>query len=191
MPPYFFALDSHIDPIYSINDVQIINIWFMTRLFRRPFVVLLYTLIAVLAWLPPAYATITITPVSDIDFAKPEVPSSPSSNLILPADGGNMTGTGTVIDGIPHRGQVNLFSTGGTSTISVDIQNISTGSGAVTLTNFTGIYDGIPISSFPQGALPLPGTGKTLYLGATLTYTNAVTDGLTLNPTFDLIVIYE
>ncbi len=191
MPPYFFALDSDIDPIYSINHVQIINIWFMAPLFRRFLFLFFATCAVAFSWLPPAFATITITPVANMDFAMPEVPASPSSNLILPADGGMVTGTGTIIDGIPHRGQVNLFSTAGVSTISIDIQNISTGSGAVTLSNFTGIYDGIPISSFPQGALPLPSAGKTLYLGATLTYTNAVTDGLTLNPTFDLIVIYE
>jgi hypothetical protein len=69
--------------------------------------------------------------------------------------------------------------------------NIVTGSPNLTLSSFTGTYDGVPLAGAPPwSGLPKPAfAGKELRLGATATYTSALTPS-TLTPTFGIKITF-
>ena len=148
------------------------------------------SIVFVMFVIPPAHAVIGITEIQQLDFGILQTASAGSESITVPRDGSAATGTGTVLSGTPARGQFTITGSAGTS-IDIDIQNVSTGSSELTLDTFQGIYDGGNINVFPQGGLGVPGAGKTLYLGAKLTYTNLITDGSTFNPSFDIVINYE
>ncbi len=138
-------------------------------------------------------ANISITEQVTMDFANLAIPSSGSENLNVPSSGGGATGTGTIVSGTTSRGQYKLKRTGNNpATINIDIQNITTGSSEITLDSFEGTYNGASIPAFPAGGLPEPGKGQgtPLYLGAKVTYSNLVAEGVG-SMSFDLVVIFE
>lgn len=146
-----------------------------------------------LLWQPVcAYAQITISEDIGMDFAVVAIPSSGSEYIEIPRDGGAETGTGTVVSGITSRGEYTITGTGST-TISIDIDSVSTGSSEITLDNFRGVYNNsVNIDSFPATGLANPTSGgKPLYLGARLTYTSSISDGSNFSPQFDIVVNYE
>ena len=135
------------------------------------------------------------TQVTQLKWPTLGKPASGSRTYIIHADGTADTGTGTKLYGTSSRGQYTLTKSGnggGVHSITIDIQNINSGNANVTLSNFTGVYNGITITSFPRSGLPKPvnGAGTTLYLGATATYTGSVPVG-GLTPSFNIVVTYQ
>ena len=142
-----------------------------------------------------AQASVYITEIDRLNFALLEIPSGGSKHrIIIPASGGAHHGNGVVLMGMPRRGEYFItspFDSDARRTISIDIQNISTGSPALKLRKFKGIYGSRNIESFPAWGLSNPGKGgKTLYLGASLVYKSAVEERV-YHPSFDIIIIYE
>ena len=142
-----------------------------------------------------AVESCTITEVTQVKFGTLQKPSSGSQTFIVRADGTAPGGTGTLLYGTSARGQYTLKKTGsggGFTTVTIDIQNISTGNANVSLSAFTGVYGGTTISSFPKSGLakPASGGGTTLYLGSTATYNSSVPTG-SLTPSFDIVVTYQ
>jgi hypothetical protein len=136
-----------------------------------------------------------ITETQTMGFGTLTKPTSGSHYMILNSNGSALSGTGTRIGGTYQIGRYNIRRTGGGNgniSISLAIMSIVTGSPALTLGNFEGIYDGITsISSFPRGGLPIPrNINKELRLGCRATYTSAVPVG-PMNNTFDIVAIVE
>ncbi|NDF13128.1 MAG: DUF4402 domain-containing protein [Proteobacteria bacterium] len=131
--------------------------------------------------------SVIISEVQRMDFATLETSSSPK-DITVNYDGSGYTGSGVVLIGSPSRGGYQLVGDP-TCTVSLDIENISTGSANVTLDSFKGSYQNLTINSFPSSVLPAPGAGSVLYLGAKMTYQN-VPEG-PISPTFDLVVNYQ
>jgi hypothetical protein len=144
----------------------------------------------------PAFCaeTVTITEVQQLKFATLAKPSSGSQAKTVPRDGSSPTGTGTILFGTWSRGQYTIKrgGSGSSSSCTIDIQNISSGNANLTIGTFLGNYNGSNVNSFPASGLarPATGAGTTLYLGATATYTSAVSIG-TLTPSFDIVVTLQ
>ncbi len=122
----------------------------------------------------------------------------PSSSVTYKVDGtgGADSGTGTKIYGTSGRGQYTISLASGTETpcasITINVINVVPGSANLTLTSFTGNYNGTNlVGTPPWTGLAKPGAaGMTLYLGATATYNSAIPVGA-LTPTFDIAVRYD
>lgn len=157
----------------------------------RFFLFLLFIGGASLLSAPAQAQTITITQVQAMDFATLEIPSSGSRFITVSPDAGS-TGTGTVLIGVPLRAQFKLRRTGGSGAGSISINASPTsGTGPVTLSNLTGRYVNVSIPTFPQGGLQMPNTsGRDLFIGGTLTYTNAVTE-ITYSLSYNVDVVIE
>lgn len=129
---------------------------------------------------------------TNLNFGTLQKPASGSRTFTVSTSGGT-SGTGTLLGGTPSNAQVTLRRTGSPAgTISLSISNINTGSAALTLGSFTGLYGSTSISSFPRGALADPGTGggTVLKIGATATYTSSIGQ-TSYTPTFDIVAVYE
>jgi hypothetical protein len=142
-----------------------------------------------------AVESCTITTNAALTFGTLGNPASGSNTYTISASGAAASGTGTLLYGTTSRGQYTLKKTGNGgnfSTITIDIQNINTGSANVSLGSFRGVYGGAAINSFPASGLAKPGTGQgtTLYLGATATYNSSVGAG-SMTPSFDIVVVYQ
>ncbi|MCP5246902.1 MAG: DUF4402 domain-containing protein [Burkholderiales bacterium] len=141
-----------------------------------------------------AAENISITEQTQLSFAQLEIPVSGSETITIDPGTGSYSGTGTVQIGVPTAGSYKIKRSGnGPSTsCTIDIQNINSGDAALTINNFTGVYDTTTIASFPRSELPKPsgGQGTTLYLGATAQYTSSVPTG-TLTPSFDIVVTLQ
>ena len=141
-----------------------------------------------------AQETITITEITQLDFSKLDIPASGSQTIIINPSSGGYSGSGTVQSGSPARGEykIILSGTGSSTSITIDIQNISSGSAQLTVDQFTGDYGGTFINSFPRSGLTKPVTspGTTLYLGATAQYSSGVSEG-NLVPSFDIVVTLQ
>lgn len=159
----------------------------MTHYLKITFIAVFF----VLASFHPVKAqTITITEQTQLNFTILEKPASGSKNITINATTNGVSGTGTVLIGTPTRGQYSVKCTGAgcNPSATIDINNINSGNANLTISNFTGDYDGSALASFPQSGLAKPtGGGKTLYLGATATYNSSVPVG-TLTPSFDIVV---
>lgn len=130
-----------------------------------------------------------LTQNAQLAFGPLQKPSSGSQTFTI-STAGATSGTGTRLYGTSSAGSYNITRGSlGRGTITLDIQNISTGSAAVTLGSFTGKWGNTTVASFPTSGLARPGGGggTTLLLGATLTYTSAVSTG-SLSPTFDIVL---
>jgi hypothetical protein len=139
-----------------------------------------------------AKVNISISETTRMNWGTVGIPSSGSQYLTLSPSNSSVTGTGHVLLGTPSRGVYNIRGVGGGSTsITIDISNVSTGSSYLTLDSFTGIYSSVNINSFPSPTLPLPSpSGTPLYLGARATMTSSLSPGA-LHPTFDVVVIVQ
>lgn len=131
----------------------------------------------------------SITENTQLDFGTLAKPAAGSETFTITTSN-TTSGTGTLLFGTSSRGSYQItrgaFSS---SPVELDIQNVNTGSAALTLDGFTGSWGGTTINSFPASGLTAPNTGigTTLLLGATATYTSAITNG-TLTPTFDIVL---
>lgn len=137
---------------------------------------------------PVAHAQ-ALTQNTQLAFGALQKPSSGSQTFTVTRTG-STSGTGTKLYGTTAAGSYTITRGSLPSgTITIDIQNASTGSAAVTLGSFTGKWANTNIASFPKSGLSRPnrGTGTVLLLGATLTYTSAVSTG-SLSPTFDIVL---
>ena len=171
----------------------------MTGIMRNPLTFLVFFVVIALPFgeqalgAPPG-ESVTITEQVQLDFAQLNTPASGSETIIINPTTGGFSGSGTVQIGTPARGQykIKLTGNGSTTSATIDVQNISSGSGAVTISNFTADYGGSAIGALPQSGLakPAKGQGTVLYLGATAQYTSAVPAG-TLTPTFDIVVTLQ
>jgi hypothetical protein len=117
------------------------------------------------------------------------IPASGSQTVILHPTNATPGGTGSILYGMPNRGQYTLVLSGSgpETSMTLDISGINSGSGNLVLSNFTGIFGSTSIPGFPSGTLSLPatGAGTPLYLGATATVMSGQGTG-TINPTFDI-----
>lgn len=143
--------------------------------------------------------TATATEVRKLAIGVLQIPASGSETCIVAGTSGanscSGASTGTKIYGTIASGRYQLVrdNTEGTTacTITIDVQNISSGNANVTLGNVTGTYAGTAlVGSPPWSGLARPATGRTLYLGMTATYDNNVPVG-TLAPSFDIVVTYS
>lgn len=136
---------------------------------------------------PVAHAQ-ALTQNTQLAFGALQKPSSGSKTFTVTRTGAT-SGTGTKLYGTTTAGSYRI--TRGslpTGTVTIDIQNASTGSAAVTLGTFTGKWGNTNIASFPRSGLTRPTVaGTILLIGATLTYTSAVSTG-SLSPTFDIVL---
>jgi hypothetical protein len=136
--------------------------------------------------------SVALTEVARMDWATIAIPASGSATVILHPSNTTPGGTGTILYGMPNRGQYKLVlsGTGPETSMTLDISSVNSGSGNLTLSNFTGIYNSTSINSFPSGTLAIPatGAGTTLYLGATATVT-AGQAATTVNPSFDIDMV--
>ncbi|HVY12527.1 MAG TPA: DUF4402 domain-containing protein, partial [Alphaproteobacteria bacterium] len=123
------------------------------------------------------------------------IPPSGSASIAISPGSGATSGSGKIIYGTPSRGKYLIRLSGGghgghfsQNTISLDIDDVRTGSRHFSIQNFKGIYGSYLIPSFPSPTLPSPaqGQGSPLYLGATLTVDQAVREG-DYSPSFDII----
>lgn len=159
---------------------------------------MIYRIILILVFLsviPAAKASpLYISEVSRLDFAVLEIPSrGRRQHIEIPPDGRGYKGNGEVLSGMPQRGE--YFITGPFTehpqTISINIENVVTGSSELQLDKFKGIYDNRHIGNFPVWGLPSPGAGgKTLFLGARLEYTSNIAEG-TYHPSYNIVIVYE
>ena len=137
--------------------------------------------LCLLATQAEAAATITMTESQAMTFPTLALPSTGSSTLTISALSSATSGTAHIVSGTASRAIYALVSKGGGSTsISIDIGSVSTGSSYLTLSNFTGLYNGVTIGSFPSKTLSLPAVkpGSTpLYVGATLTALSGLATG--------------
>lgn len=135
-------------------------------------------------------AAISITETAQLSFGLLEIPLSGTVDITIDQESGLASGSGIIIHDTASRGQYLLSATEGNGVFSLDIHNITTGSPALTLSQFKGHYGSQVISSFPSGTLAAPGSGTTLNLGAKLTYSAAVLEQ-SYNMYFDIVVNYE
>lgn len=154
-----------------------------------PMIISIALLLRLVTLASDSTATITIAEIVPMSFGVLTIPVS-SSYVIVSENGAALSGNAIVINDTSSRGQYTVTGTV-SQTISIDIQNISTGSSALTLDSFKGVLAGQAISSFPITTLSLPANvGQTLYLGARLQFTPAVTEQ-TYTMTFDLVINYD
>lgn len=106
-----------------------------------------------------AIESCTITEVTPLTFGTLQKPASGSQTFTIRANGLGPTGTGTLLYGTTSRGEYTLRRTGvggGFTSVTIDIQNISSGDPNLTLSTFTGRYGLNPIASFPEAGLNPP-----------------------------------
>jgi len=137
-----------------------------------------------------AFSAVTIVEITPLSFGMLQLPSSGSNNITIDYDSGASTGTATVIHDNATRGQYMFENSDSEGLMTIDIQNINTGSSAITLTDFKGRYKGQVINSFPVSGLSIPKARAILNLGATLTFTSAVAEDAYVMG-FDIVVNYE
>ncbi len=138
----------------------------------------------------PVGAVVTIREVSTLSFGMLEIPASGSTVITIDYDSGLTSGTATLVHNSTSRGQYLLSSDMASETVTLDIQNISTGASSLRLENFKGRYNGQVIDHFPTSALSVPQSGALLNLGASLTFSSALSEqSYPIN--FDIVVNYE
>jgi hypothetical protein len=108
---------------------------------------------------------------------------------------GTTSGTGTLLYNIPARGQYTISAGSSSethcSTLTINVTPSNCVAPGCTLSAWTGEYNGVALSGAPPWTgLALPAAGKTLYLGATATYTSAATAGSYI-PTFTISANYD
>lgn len=130
----------------------------------------------------------TLSETNQLAFGALEIPAAGSVTATLSATG-TYSGTAVRLYGTTSRGRYSITrGTLGTGTITLDIQNISTGNPNVTLSNFTGRWGATNIATFPRSGLARPAiAGTVLQLGATLTFNNSVSV-TALTPSFDIVL---
>lgn len=131
----------------------------------------------------------SVTELQPLDFGVLEIPSGGNRNMVIAPDGSSYSTNGTVLGGSPIRGHY-IIAGNGTTRITIDVGNTQAYTG-LSLDNFRGEYDGARINNFPRGSLANPGlSGKDLYVGARLRYTNAVSP-IRYQISYDISVVYE
>ncbi|TAL27850.1 MAG: hypothetical protein EPN97_16190 [Alphaproteobacteria bacterium] len=136
------------------------------------------------AWAP---CNLTNTAGGTLTFGTWVKPTSGSNTAdVTTAD--VRSGTGTFLTGTPVHGTFTMTNNGGgncSGTLTITLTDTG-GATGVTLSNFHLNYNGSAITN-GQSGLVLPGTGgKTLLVGATATFTTAVTTGAAQTPTFNV-----
>jgi hypothetical protein len=125
--------------------------------------------------------SVSLNVVQNLNFPTIAIPESETAELSVSPLNSSTMGTATILYGSASRGQFNLTADQNSSgiSISVDIAGVSVSASNVTLGEFTGLYRGILVGTFPSQTLPLPDTaGVTpFYLGAKITATPGVQAG--------------
>jgi hypothetical protein len=121
--------------------------------------------------------TITATPGQALNWATWQKPSSGSPTADVTTSDSTAASTGAYLYGTAVHAAISYTTNGGncSGTITITASDAGGASG-VTLSNFHLNYNGSAITS-GQSGLVLPGGGKTLLIGATATYTSAVSTG--------------
>jgi len=139
--------------------------------------------------------SIHISEMARMSWGTVAIPPSGAQYIELSPLNQSTHGTGQMLFGTPSRGVYKLSSSDGASgrpaAITIDIADVSTGSAALTLDHFNGVYASMRIGAFPSPTLPMPASapgGTLLYLGARATVNSAMAAG-SLAPTFDIDVI--
>ena len=136
-----------------------------------------------------ASSNVTISETTPLSFGTLYIPTS--STTISISETGTIGGTATMFKDTSSNGIYQINGNGSNQSITIDIQNISTGNPALTLGSFRGNYGGRTINSFPSNNLPFPANnGTTLDLGATLSFNQNVSEQ-TYAMTFNIVVTYN
>jgi hypothetical protein len=136
----------------------------------------------------------TSAQVAQLNWGTLQIPAA-STTFTVSGTTGATSGTGTLLFGSPGRGQYTI-SAGSSSeshcnTLTINVAPTNCVAPGCTLGTWTGSYNGTALSGAPPWTgLAMPATGKTLYLGATATYTSAATAG-TYAPTFTISANYD
>jgi hypothetical protein len=129
---------------------------------------------------------LTLTKVADIDFGT--VSTTDDAWTISTAGVVSHTGAGVQLYGTTARGN---YTVSGSTTQAINITTANLVAGAhTTLSALKGDYGGAGSAAFPINGALHPGASTTIFLGATVTTSGAVS-GTTETPTFDLTVIYQ
>jgi hypothetical protein len=119
---------------------------------------------------------LTIVQTSSLGMGTLQTPASSATFAVAGNASGSTSGTGTLLYGTTSSASFQLTDKPSLqlgscdATITISVADISCGLGCL-LGSWTGQYNGVALKgSPPWSGLPRPGTGKTLYLGATATY---------------------
>lgn len=135
-------------------------------------------------------ATVTISEITPLSFGVLEIPSGTTS-ITINANGSAPSGNANMISNTSSRAQFNVTGNKRNQEVTLDIQNINTGSSALTLSKFKAIFGSQVINNFPISNVSSPeSNGTTLYLGATLTF-NQNLQARFYNMSYDLVINYE
>lgn len=151
-------------------------------------IIFLAAWVTILNVIPSSAQAQSLTQNRQFAFGALQIPASGSVQATLSATGA-YSGTAVRLYGTIASGRY-LITRGtlGTSTITLNVTNASTGNPNVTLTNFTGRWGTTNIATFPQSGLTRPAVaGTQLQVGGRLTFNNAVTPG-PLTITFDIVL---
>jgi hypothetical protein len=150
----------------------------------------LCAMLLMLAFPLAVQASLTITELRPLSFGTLLLPGG-SRTITVDCNGGAPSGSAEIVGSDASRGEYMISGDQGQS-VTIDIDNISTGNGALTLTknSFKGRYAGNAISSFPQSSLPDPAQGTPLYLGATLEVSSGLSEQ-SYHLYYDIIISYQ
>jgi hypothetical protein len=132
-----------------------------------------------------AACNLTATQTSALSYGTWQQPSSGSQTAdVTTADA--VSGTGTKLYGTTVHGVFSLTSNNAqcTGTLTINLTDTA-GVAGITLSNFHLVYNGGSIANGATGLVLPTSAGKTLLVGATITYTSAVTVGAK-SPTFNI-----
>ena len=148
----------------------------------------------------PAYAATcagvpTATQARQLSWGTLQIPSGSATFTVAGTSGGATSGTGILLYGTTSSGDYTLSkgssSQSGCSTFTINVTSSNCIAPGCTIGSWTGKYGTTTLSgSPPWTGLAMPGAGKTLYLGATVTYNQTVTAG-SYAPTFMLSANYD
>lgn len=158
---------------------------------RLQFILVLVVLVTILTEIKSAHATITITENTPINFGTVQIPDTGSQHIIISPDGSAYSGTGEVLAGVPIRGEFTVTGDANAA-VSIDINNIASGSSEVTFDQIKIVYnDGAVLEAFPASVTLSNEGSATLYLGGRITFTNNISVGEEIVPSYTLVIDYE
>ncbi len=137
-----------------------------------------------------SWAAIQISEITPINFGMIQIPAAGTETFTINGSTGSASGIGTSLNNIQTRGQYTITNTDHVNdvTVTIDVEN-NGGGGVLQMNNFTGQFGSTTINRFPVSSLLLrKGQSLTLYLGATISYNQNVSDGTTYNPAYNIMV---
>ena len=131
---------------------------------------------------------------SQLNLATLQIPAG-TDTFVVSATSTTTSGTGTRLYGVASSGKFSISkgssSQTGCSSVTINVTGTNCGASGCSLGPWTGKWGSTVLSGPPPWTgLAMPGTGRTLILGTTATYTSSVSAG-TYTPAFTISVNYD